>query len=99
MYENDQTDAGRTHRDAAHETNGSAETVARELPPPKSVDAFRTTVQDGFPPRVPNGLPSTFEDGSLRDRTVTPPHDPMRNPEPEAWEDRLPRVPGYEVLP
>ena len=108
MYENDQTDAGRAHRDAAHETNGSAETVARELLaaavwrvaisllPPQSAD--RTTERDGSPPRVPDELPSTFEDGALLDKPVAPQHDDLRNPESEAWEGRLPRVPDYEVL-
>jgi serine/threonine-protein kinase len=99
MYESDRTDAGSALRDAVHETDSSAETISRELRPPQSADPFQTTERDGSPPRVPGGSPSTHEDGTLvYNSPGDPQHDDLRNLESEAWEDRLPRVPGYEVL-
>src|SRR5689334_3484564 len=98
MYEIDRANAARATRDAAHETDGLAETVAREMLPPQSADPFQTTERDRSPPAVPNGFPSTFEDGTLLSEPGVPQHDDRRNPESEAWESRLPCVPGYEVL-
>src|SRR5262245_24777504 len=98
MYENDWTDAGRAPRDAAHETDGSAATVARELLPPQLGDPFQTTERDASPPRLPDGLPAAQEDGTLIYEPGAVQHDDWLNPESGVWEGPLPSVPGYEVL-
>ena len=94
MHESDRADAGRASRDAVHETDGSAETVSRELRPPQSADCFQTTERDGSPPRVPDGLSSTFEDGTLLDMPGTSQCDHVRYPEPEVWEGGRPAHSG-----
>ena len=81
MYKNDRADAGMAPRDVAHETDRSAETVARELLPPQLADPFQETERDGSPPRLPAGLPSTQEDGTLLYEPGASQHDDLHNPE------------------
>src|SRR5262249_53138730 len=65
--------------------------------PRQSADCFQTTERDGPEPRVPDEFRSTIDDGTLLYKPGARQHD-LRIRELEAYEGRLPLVPGYEVL-
>jgi serine/threonine-protein kinase len=79
--------------------DGSAETIARNRPSPGTLDPFQTTERDErSSPRVPDGLPSTFADGTLLYESGESQLDDSCDAKSLEWAGRLPRVAGYDIL-